>query len=637
MKADYGFSFLYNEKKYDQKDLKITYEGTVKTGIIEAGSGLEVTGRLTEYPMQNTKYWVTEYANIGCSDTKNITTPNDADILIKFDEPYTPGRRGFYNDKYVTVTAFHGSQCDIYEYGGIETEIKYGDVLEYATSGGRSCNKLAPYFVVNCGNSGVVIGLGWTGQWNASFEYTEEGIRFRYGIESADFYLKPGEKVRTGSVLLTEYDNGRINGHNAFRRVMKERCVLGKGQRPAYGKVNAMTWGAMKSEIMLEHIDAFSKLDLGFECVFIDAGWYGHSVTYSKNEHEGDWFLHTGSWNVNPLCHPDGMLEVSKKIHENGMDLLLWVEPERALRTSDWAKEYPEYMIDIGNTNMLVNIGIEGAWQLVFDMLSDLIEKLDIQCYRQDFNMDPLMYWRAADEDRRAGITEIKYINAMYRLWDALLEKFPKLYIDNCASGGRRNDIEMLSRAIPLWRSDYQCAFNADPEYTQAHGTGVSTLFPYSATGINGPMEDTYEIRSCYASAFSVHSWWWTQENPVEDVPELDNVRKLIREYKEIRPLFSCDFYPLTEYSLSKRDWCVWQYNDPQSQKGVLIAFRRSESSITKMTLQMYGLEDADYLFTNTDTGMEKLISGTELMENGFEISLPEKRSSVVWMYQKNH
>lgn len=640
MKASYGFSFKYGDKKFDQNDLKAkgtaNGDALVQTGVLEADSSLEVIGALTEYPEYATKYWVTEYANVGTEDTKNLSELNDADVLISFDEPYKPAKRGYYNDKYVTVTAFHGSQYGIYEYGGMEKEIRLGNKVSFATNGGRSCNVRAPYFVVNCGDSGVVIGLGWTGQWNATFEYTEEGIKFTYGVEGADFYLKPGEKVRTGSLLITEYDNGRINGHNAFRRVLKERCVLGKGQRPAYGRVSAMTWGAMKSQIMIEHIEMLKKLDCGVECFFIDAGWYGHSTDECKNEHEGDWSVHTGSWNVNPTYHPDGFMEVSESIEKADMEMLLWIEPERARRGTDWVKAHPEYMIGVENSdNFLVNIGIDGAWQMMFDMLSGLIEKLNIRCYRQDFNFDPLVYWRKADEEGRAGLTEIKYINALYRLWDALLDRFPKLYIDNCASGGRRNDIEMLARSIPLWRSDYQCNFNADPEVTQAHGTGISTLVPYSGTGVNCPMEDTYGIRSSYAAALSIHTWWWTQAELVEDVPELANAKRVIREYKEIRPYFSCDFYPLTEYSLSKRVWCVWQYNDPERAAGTVIAFRRSESNISKMTLQMYGLEDADYVFTNMDTGEEIIFSGKKLMESGLEITLPMKRSSVVFKYQK--
>lgn len=641
MKASYGFSFRYGDKKYDQNDLKATGREcgkvTVKNGVIEADSSLEVTGILTEYPENATKYWVTEYANVGNEDTRNISELNDADVLISFDEPFAHAKRGYYNDKYVTITSFHGSQHTVYEYGPIEKEIRIGNKLSFATNGGRSCNVLAPYFVVNYGNTGVVIGLGWTGQWNATFEYTEDGIRFTYGVEGADFYLKPGEKVRTGSLMITEYDNGRINGHNAFRRTLKERCVIGKGQRPSYGRVSAMVWGAVKSEVMIEHVEALKKLNCGMESFWIDAGWYGHSTGECKNEFEGDWPAHTGSWNINPTYHPDGFLEVAESIKNADMEMLLWVEPERARKGTDWPMEHPEYMIGLGdNENLLVNIGIDGAWQMVFNLLCGLIEKLDLGCYRQDFNLfEPLPYWRAADEEGRAGLTEIKYINALYRLWDALLERFPKLYIDNCASGGRRNDIEMLFRSIPLWRTDYTSPFNPDPDVLQAQGTGISTLLPYSGTGVNCPMEDTYGIRSCYGTALSIHTWWWTQAEPVEDVPELANAKRLIREYKEIRPYFSCDFYPLTDYSLSKRVWCVWQYNDPESAAGTVIAFRRSESNISKMTLQMYSLEDEDYVFTNMDTGEEIILSGKTLMESGLEITLPMKRSSVVFKYQK--
>ena len=636
MKATYGFSFLYDGKKYTQQELRGADNGAEKTGSVRADSNLTVTGTVISYPENQGIYWVTEYANTGTENTKILSQICDGDFLIAFDKPYTAAPEGYFNEQYVTVTAFQGSRNDIKEYMPEEQEIRLGQTFSYATAGGRSCNFYAPYFVVNCGESGVVIGLGWTGQWNASFTYTEEGIRVSYGIEKAAFYLKPGEKVRTGSVLLTEYDNGRTGGHNAFRRIMKQRCVLGKGQRPAYGRTSAMTWGAIRTDIMLGNIEALHKLDTGIECFFIDAGWYGHSTQFCKDEHEGDWARHTGSWNINPLYHPDGLREVSKKVHESGMELLLWVEPERAIDTSDWAVQHPEYMLKMeGDKNCLVNLGTEGAWQMVYDLLENLISSLDIQCYRQDFNMDPLEFWRAADEEDRCGLTEIKHVNGLYRLWDALLDRFPQLYIDNCASGGRRNDIEMLSRGIPLWRSDYQCSYNSDPEIAQVHGTGVSTLFPYSGTGINGPMEDTYEIRSCYGSALSSHNWWWREDAVVTDVPGLHNVRKLLQEYKEIRPLFSCDFYPLTEISGSKRVWCVWQYDDPATDTGVVMAFRRTESNVSQMTLQMGGLKEGEYIFINTDTGEEKVYNSQRLTGLGLPITLLEKRSSVVWKYRK--
>lgn len=64
--------------------------------------------------------------------------------------------------------------------------------------------------------------------------------------------------------------------------------------------------------------------------------------------------------------------------------------------------------------------------------------------------MDPLEYWQAADVEDRQGITEIRHIEGLYKLWDELRQEFPNLIIDNCSSGGRRIDMETISRSLPL-------------------------------------------------------------------------------------------------------------------------------------------------------------------------------------------
>ncbi len=93
-------------------------------------------------------------------------------------------------------------------------------------------------------------------------------------------------------------------------------------------------------------------------------------------------------------------------------------------------------------------------------MLKEHISELKPDCLRIDFNFSPLPFWRENDAQDRNGITEIKYINAFYRLWNILPDQFPNLIIDNCASGGRRIDIETLKRSVPLWRSDLVCPAN---------------------------------------------------------------------------------------------------------------------------------------------------------------------------------
>ena len=68
---------------------------------------------------------------------------------------------------------------------------------------------------------------------------------------------------------------------------------------------------------------------------------------------------------------------------------------------------------------------------------------------------------KTAPEFRR-GMNEAGYVRGLYELWDSVRNSHPNLIIDNCASGGRRHDLETMTRSIPLWPSDYSCGGNED-------------------------------------------------------------------------------------------------------------------------------------------------------------------------------
>jgi alpha-galactosidase len=53
------------------------------------------------------------------------------------------------------------------------------------------------------------------------------------------------------------------------------------------------------------------------------------------------------------------------------------------------------------------------------------------------------------------AMTEIGPCRGLYKIWDDLLARHPGLHIDNCASGGPRIDIEMMSRSFVVWRTDH--------------------------------------------------------------------------------------------------------------------------------------------------------------------------------------
>ena len=162
------------------------------------------------------------------------------------------------------------------------------------------------------------------------------------------------------------------------------------------------------------------------------------------------------------------------------MGFLLWLEPERVFQGTSWTREHPEFLLGPVGPNYLFNLGNPAARQALTDHVVKLLNDGNISCYRQDFNFDPHPFWDKADAPDRIGITEIRHITGLYQYWDDLLARCPGLLIDNCASGGRRIDIESISRSMPLWPERLPMLPGL-----QHHGHAESNVWP----GPVGPVE----------------------------------------------------------------------------------------------------------------------------------------------------
>ena len=53
------------------------------------------------------------------------------------------------------------------------------------------------------------------------------------------------------------------------------------------------------------------------------------------------------------------------------------------------------------------------------------------------------------------NVYHFHHVQGYLRFWDDLLARNPGLWIDSCASGGRRNDLETMRRSVPLHYTDY--------------------------------------------------------------------------------------------------------------------------------------------------------------------------------------
>ncbi len=623
-----GFSFNYNGERKEFFD----------AGTFTLDDTLTVTAVRREFSEYNAADWVLWFENTGDKNSGIISDISDCDILLPLNiPPKKPlGYMPKITDGDACVISMNGSVPGHYysdndkisatEFGLNYNFFYHSKSKAFEPDGGYSSDSVMPFFDVTASGDGAVVAIGWTGGWRAEFSECENGINIKTGLKKTSFYVKPGENLRTTSILIMEYSKDE-DKYNKFRKLIKNHfshkaCTKAEKE----GILAFELWGGLDSETMIKRINELKSHKIRFEDIWIDAAWYGKS-TNCISAFDGDWGTTTGDWFVNENSHPDGLKDVARCANEGDMNIMLWIEPERVGRESEFFKAHPEWLLDQENKdgNLLLNYGNEEAFQYAYNMISNHIETLNLSCYRQDFNMWICRYLEFNDEENRIGITEIKHITGMYRLWDLLLERFPHLVIDNCASGGRRIDIEALKRAIAFFRSDYQCEFNENPEVLQTHNAGISKYLPYNGC-TSKTKSDTYAIRSSFSS-----SWGGAFYNAIfQDMNEDDFAwaRKTVDEYRRIRKYFSCNFYNHGSEVFDDSSWAIWQYHDDETGNGIVMAFRRENSPFESVKIKLSGIPESSKL------KVENLNNG-EVFETSesFEITLPEKRSSVIFEY----
>jgi alpha-galactosidase len=284
----------------------------------------------------------------------------------------------------------------------------------------------------------------------------------------------------------------------------------------------------------------------------------------------------------------------------------------------------------------LLNLGNPAARQWLTDHIDRLLTEQGIDLYRQDFNIDPLPYWRGNDAPDRQGITEIKHVTGYLAYWDELRRRHPDMLIDSCASGGRRNDLETLRRAVPLWRSDY--AF--EPVGHQCMTYGISFWIPYHGTGTVAQAKAPY-----YGGGLTpVEPYaFWSNAAPslgsgidvrVREI-DYDALRRLVSQWRRISRYYSGDYYPLTPYSRENNAWIAWQFHRPDVDAGMLQVFRRAKSPEKSIRLKLRGLKPGTrYAFSSPDSPAKETVIGKEPMQTGFPVSISEQPGAAVYTYE---
>jgi alpha-galactosidase len=623
--ARYPFSFTYGGKSGDElletcrKEQNTEKLDANRTRLIttwtDPATGLRVRMKAVRYADYPALEWLLWFENTGKADTPILADVQAMDLTFRAPMPgQVPYLVHRSNGGTPTPDQFEATVLPV---GGPQT----------ATLGagcGRSSTKDFPFFKIETGEGSAIVAVGWSGDWLARLESPDrKQLRVTAGLERTRFLLHPGEKVRSPRILVMYRPGDTLESNAQFRQLIyKHYAAKWKGKTPlpilfcntcftrGGGWLNECNAG---NQISL--IKAYAPL--GLEALLTDAGWF-----------EGGWPAGAGNWTPRRDAYPQGMGPVAAAAKEHGMIYGLWFEPERVVASTEAHRKHPEWCLASQKGQegtYLLNFGLPEAQDYFFNIVKGFMDLPGFRVYRQDFNMDPLPYWRFNDAPDRVGITEMKYVAGLYAFWDRIAQTWPDSLREECASGGHRMDLETVMRMHIHQKTDYWF----DNETDQASIWALSQYLPNNTFVAPINRLDDYSFHSVMATSLCM-GW-------IADAPDFDAARgkKLLDRYLQLRPLLVGAYYPLLPYSRGTKEWTAMQWHRPDLNEGMILAFRRADSPYRTAEVSLRGLDaGATYELRYDSSGAMARASGAELMGK-YLLTLPEKHRSELIVYKR--
>lgn len=641
--SDFPFSFVYDgrpssefirtwtvkaeEKKLDDTKLAQTVV------LTDPRTGLEVRAAGIIYLDTAGVDWTLTFTNRGSGDSPIIEKIRAVDVGIPVGKPETA----------VVIHRLNGGPCRPDDWLPFDESLPADESRAFATFEGRSSN-VCPFFSVSWGTGGIITAIGWSGQWAADISRDKSGdLRIRAGMEGLHARLRPGESIRSPRIMQLRWAGGdSTESYNLFRKTMIAHILPRNDGKLVTPPITTPSPWMIQEGDFWKYAYGFTESAALAEIKWIDGLGYEYYWTdayFTRGnfpEGMGNYGLPLLKYVPDPIRFPRGLRPVSDAAHDAGLKYVVWFEPERVFRGTTIALEHPEYVIwREGRGSGLLDLGLPEAREYIRRVLDTAIKEWRMDCLRIDFNIDPLPYWRAMDamDPDRAGITEIRYVEGLYRLWDDLLKANPGIFIDNCASGGRRIDLETCSRSIALWRTDaviepyLRLDYDQTALQNQVMNGGLNRYIPYSTSGSIGAKP--YYFRSGFNYGV-----------PLAERPragEKDLLKQGIAEGKRLRKYWLGDFYPLTVVTMNPEDWCVLQYHRPGERDGLVLALKRPKSPFPVFVLgEIRGIDpDAEYEVTISRTYVPSepvIMKGSAL--KAFRIEIDETPGSVLLEYR---
>lgn len=245
-------------------DFRIDEAGAVS--IATAISGMRHEAR--RYPEYGAIEWQVRLKNPTGTTAPLYQDLKSADFVVRFP---TPGP--------VTLHWNKGSHAESSDFERRVEALTNGRSFALESFGGRSSDGAMPYFNLAGNGGGLIVAVGWTGDWRTSFEAPSEGhVRVLAGLKRSRFRLSTGEEVRLPSILVMSYRGDWLDGQNQFRRLMLRHFTPANQPplklMPVAASVHGMIGFNDTTEANLVALARdMAALKLPLDTFWLDAGW----------------------------------------------------------------------------------------------------------------------------------------------------------------------------------------------------------------------------------------------------------------------------------------------------------------------------------------------------------------------------
>ena len=351
---------------------------------------------------------------------------------------------------------------------------------------GHSSHQFNPFLALkrpDCGEMhGEVYGfsLVYSGNFLAQADVDPYHVtRVTMGIHPQNFSwkLRPGETFATPEAVMVYSDRGLNGMSQAFHTLYRSRLARGVW-RDAVRPVLVNNWEATYFDFNEEKLLALATeaRALGIELFVLDDGWF-------RNRSSDETGL--GDWEVDTAKLPGGLKGFGEKLNAMGLQFGLWIEPEMVNPGTRLWQEHPDWVLHQPGRRPLpsrhqyvLDCSNPAVVDYLYDRLTALLDGAPVSYIKWDMNRSISDAFSCAAGPEGQGAVLHRYILGVYRLYQRLIDRFPRILFESCSSGGARFDPGMLYYAPQCWASD-----DTDAVERLKIQYGTSFVYPVSSMG----------------------------------------------------------------------------------------------------------------------------------------------------------